>query len=538
MSLITKKFKSVKINKLKKEKIRKVAIKIRDKKNELSYFTFHNYKAKLFYQRDSFYNKSKFSFFKFKNETQPKKDESYGSRFFGELQKEVYTNYESQVSNLRLTFHSTSNLHTVVKFLVFHYNPYKTDIVKFSKILKTYVNKISKKKCPTNDELGKMKFYQLILTYINKYSNRPNNELLKTVKYLQQLMILRIHKCNYKSLNFSSYNTLSNRKPMIEYAKNLSKNSEANGIINFNLQKIETCIEIPCKISDSYHGNLNEYNYEVTRTNQSLLYYNFIFCDDGEIAIHVLKEDEDYGKYNIVNTTSEEDTIGADANTKNNLFALSNGTFVNYDEKLIKQARRYHKYLAKIQHNKEVNKNPKKYGNKVKKRINKINRRAEGHEQRKVHNLIRIAKKLHKRHIVMENLDIRNKTRAKHKEGDNYNDVAKILHLNDYKNEVKKQANKKDIMVSFVDAHYTSQTCSECGHISKQNREGQETFSCKHCGFTINADTNASINIKNRITIEGLRKALEKYDSKAKMYKEIPYKRKSIYQNIYRKIYG
>ena len=56
MSLIIKKFKSVKINKLKKEKIKKVAIKIRDKKNELSYLTFHNYKIKLFYQRDSFYN--------------------------------------------------------------------------------------------------------------------------------------------------------------------------------------------------------------------------------------------------------------------------------------------------------------------------------------------------------------------------------------------------------------------------------------------------------------------------------------------------
>jgi putative transposase len=164
---------------------------------------------------------------------------------------------------------------------------------------------------------------------------------------------------------------------------------------------------------------------------------------------------------------------------------------------------------------------------------------AEGHEQRKVHNLIRIVKKLKKSHIVMENLNIQGcKTKAKHKSGDNYNDVAKVLHINDYKNEVKKQANKKDIMVSLVDAHYTSQTCSECGHISKQNRESQETFSCKHCGFTINADTNAAINIKNRITVEGLRKSLERYNSDDKMYEEIPYRRKNIYQSIYGKIYG
>ena len=538
MSQITKKFKSVKINKLKKEKIRKVALKIRDKKNELSYFTYHNYKIDLFYQRNSFYNRSDFSFFKFKKETQLKRDTSYGSRFFGELQKEVYTNYESQISSLKLTFYSSSNLYKIIKFLVFHYNPYKTDIVKFSKILKNYINEISKKKHPTNDELENIKFYQLILTYINKYSNRPNNELLKTVEYLQQLLILKIHKCNYKSLNFSGYNTLSNKKSMIEYAKNLSKNSKANGIINFNLQGIETCIKIPCKISNSYHGNLSEYNYSFTRMNQSLLYYQFIFCDDGEIAIHLLKEDNDYGKYNIMQTTSEEDTLGVDVNTKNNLFTLSDGIFINYDENLIKHARRYHKYLAKVQHNKEVNKNPKKYGKKVKKRINKMNRMAEGHEQRKVHNLIRIAKKLHKKHIAIENLNLHMKTKIKHKEGDNYNDVAKVLHLNDYKNEIKKQANKQDIMVSFVDAHYTSQTCSECGHINKQNRETQETFSCKHCGFAINADINASMNIKNRIAVEGLRKFLEKYDSLSKMYKEIPYKKKCIYQNIYKKIYG
>ena len=57
----------------------------------------------------------------------------------------------------------------------------------------------------------------------------------------------------------------------------------------------------------------------------------------------------------------------------------------------------------------------------------------------------------------------------------------------------------------------------------------QETFSCKYCEFTINVDTNASINIKNGIIIEGLMNSLEEYDSKAKMYEGILYKRKSIY---------
>jgi putative transposase len=46
-----------------------------------------------------------------------------------------------------------------------------------------------------------------------------------------------------------------------------------------------------------------------------------------------------------------------------------------------------------------------------------------------------------------------------------------------------------------IDPKYTSQKCSECGHISKENRQTQSKFTCLKCGFSINADINASINI-------------------------------------------
>ncbi|MCL4323465.1 MAG: RNA-guided endonuclease TnpB family protein [Candidatus Thermoplasmatota archaeon] len=55
----------------------------------------------------------------------------------------------------------------------------------------------------------------------------------------------------------------------------------------------------------------------------------------------------------------------------------------------------------------------------------------------------------------------------------------------------------KDIgkSVIFVDPRYTSQTCSRCGHISKQNRNGSE-FHCKNCNLQLHADLNASRNIE------------------------------------------
>jgi len=52
-------------------------------------------------------------------------------------------------------------------------------------------------------------------------------------------------------------------------------------------------------------------------------------------------------------------------------------------------------------------------------------------------------------------------------------------------------------MVLFVNPKYTSQRCSRCGHVAKNNRNVAE-FSCKQCGFSIHADLNAARNISER----------------------------------------
>lgn len=44
---------------------------------------------------------------------------------------------------------------------------------------------------------------------------------------------------------------------------------------------------------------------------------------------------------------------------------------------------------------------------------------------------------------------------------------------------------------------YTSQRCSECGHVEKDNRKKQAEFICLTCGHSENADLNAAKNIRN-----------------------------------------
>ena len=52
------------------------------------------------------------------------------------------------------------------------------------------------------------------------------------------------------------------------------------------------------------------------------------------------------------------------------------------------------------------------------------------------------------------------------------------------------------VLLTKVNPAYTSQTCSKCGTIHKESRKGED-FKCIDCGFEIDADLNASINLSH-----------------------------------------
>ncbi len=60
------------------------------------------------------------------------------------------------------------------------------------------------------------------------------------------------------------------------------------------------------------------------------------------------------------------------------------------------------------------------------------------------------------------------------------------------------KAEARGIDVVKVDPRHTSQMCSKCGHQHRSNRPTQSLFLCKHCGYCLNADYNASINIQQK----------------------------------------
>ncbi len=73
----------------------------------------------------------------------------------------------------------------------------------------------------------------------------------------------------------------------------------------------------------------------------------------------------------------------------------------------------------------------------------------------------------------------------------------RLRHWTYYDLQMKVEQKCKEAGIKFkkIDPRYTSQRCSRCGNIDKNNRLDQATFCCTECGFEANADYNASQNI-------------------------------------------
>ena len=63
---------------------------------------------------------------------------------------------------------------------------------------------------------------------------------------------------------------------------------------------------------------------------------------------------------------------------------------------------------------------------------------------------------------------------------------------------IEYKARLNGVTVIAVNPKNTSRQCSNCGHISKNNRKTQSQFVCQKCNFSANADFNASLIIRER----------------------------------------
>lgn len=79
----------------------------------------------------------------------------------------------------------------------------------------------------------------------------------------------------------------------------------------------------------------------------------------------------------------------------------------------------------------------------------------------------------------------------------------------DLQQKIEYKAKEKGIEVIYINPQYTSQRCSKCGYIHKENREVQSKFLCQSCEFETNADYNAAKNISIKDIDQIIKKEME-----------------------------
>ena len=394
-----------------------------------------------------------------------------------------------------------------------------------------------------NSATSQNSMYKKWMKLITKFSY----ERILTLCIKKYLNVLN-RKIIFKKLTISHKNTISSLKTQVGINNDLKK---FNAFLNFNIPK-QGEIVLLFRYNQNYHMDLKDFMISGTQkakledlerfpTGYRQTQFTFTINVDtlyNQINIYytlekISKNSVIYTKFDSESIQKYNNHIGVDVNIKNNILTLSDGKVFKANKSLIKKCIRFDNARKRCQRNKELNHNPKPYGKKMLFKQKKNNRRSKWYLEQLVNELLDYCKEKNYNHIVMENLNLKEtKSEAKNKDGINYNRLASLLHLNDIKHVIKRLANKRDIAVSWVNPKYTSQQCPICGHINKNNRITQEVFCCEKCFHNDNADINAAVNIKNRVSIKEYKKSLMKFDKEFNGYKGKIYIKKEEYEEL------
>lgn len=110
--------------------------------------------------------------------------------------------------------------------------------------------------------------------------------------------------------------------------------------------------------------------------------------------------------------------------------------------------------------------------------------------------ICRILNKLAKKNVgvfVVEQLDFRASSLSR-----KMNRLIRRTYRSFVKAKLARLEEQFGIQIVSVNPAYTSQECSRCHHVSKNNRKSQKQFICEHCHLHCNADVNAGRVIVQR----------------------------------------
>ena len=458
--------------------------------------------------------------------------------------KEVYIRYQVYLQNeLTKKLDNYNTIRKYLSFLIKYYRGNLNDLINLinQEKTQTFLNKETNKEEFTDKAI----FYQNLEKFLFKKDKYSSEKILKMVENLRMRLIKSTTLINFKSLTFQDINVLSisPKKNKTGNIIDLLEKDSNKAIINLNLAGYQSII-IPTKFSKKYHGDIDSYNGKPYKMNSNGTFgkrvtYTIKFLKNRKVKIILFQEAE---KLHYVYDENKNNILGVDVNTSSNLFSLSSGIQIKYDEKIINQAAKLNKTISYKQTNKSVSEKNiddinKVYSKKIQRRIDKMARRSEYYQNKKSHELIEYMKENNFNYLVMEDLNLTsNKTKVKKNSNGiklNYNNVAKTLRINNLKNVLERLCKKENFNFAKVNPAYTSQVCPICGNIDKKSRN-HRMFLCTKCHHTDDADINAAKNIKNRIENPMLKLNLIRFDNENQIHIGSKHKYKAFYQKVYK----
>jgi len=198
--------------------------------------------------------------------------------------------------------------------------------------------------------------------------------------------------------------------------------------------------------------------------------------DDYYLHISVVK-DEDVGE------TENGTVLGVDLNSTGSFAVTSTGNFVGSSDHINHERDEYEKLRASLQQN------GSRHAHET---IERIGDRFSRWSEQKLHEwaneVVQEARRYDCSTIVFEELDGIRKRISNNKEFQQWA-------FNQFVAFVEYKAEEYGITVESVNPEYTSQTCSQCGHTERSNRKTKHDFECRECGYSVDADYNASKNV-------------------------------------------
>ena len=361
-------------------------------------------------------------------------------------------------------------------------------------------------KIPSVDE-SKQKFYRDILRYIAKFGFDRLMRLALSRRETAFSEYVERGKITFESLTFSGRSRI--KRPIVDARRNETGKFDYYIEISWDWfdagyrgnSKNTMCI--PFKYNRAYHRALSRYG------NGADTSYTIVIRGND---IHFVLARDGY-RYKNTEEITEENTVGIDVNSKHNMFALSTGEFIPHDEALIadleeallKVDAKQKVYNTRFE--KEEEHESFKISKKDKGRIEAITTKLNESNKRTIANLCNKLVEHNIKHIAMENLDgfQGSKLHSEDSKGFNLGRLHLRTGLSSLKDEFIHIAPKYGLLVSLVQAEYTSKMCGHCGCIDDRNRQTQEEFCCVECGHSENADIHSSKNIKFRLTSTVLR---------------------------------